>query len=82
MKGKRARRVVLIIINLILILTAVVFSWEYTSYLRRQQMQNGLDTFCTTIDSMKQVSDNYLRTEQGYVEDWAKYIDCSHMDHR
>ena len=45
-------------------------------------MQNGLDTFCATIDSMKQVSDNYLRTEQGYVEDWAKYIDCSHMDHR
>lgn len=79
MKGKSARRVVLIIINLILILTAVVFAWEYTSYLRRQQMQNGLDTFCATIDSMKQVSDNYLRTEQGYVEDWAKYIDYSHM---
>ena len=79
MSGKRVRRIVLVIINLILILTAVVFSLEYTSYLRRQQMQNGLDTFCATIDSMKQVSDNYLRTEQGYVEDWAKYIDYSHM---
>lgn len=76
---KRARRTVLIIINLILILTAVIFAWEYTLYLRRQQKQNGLDTFCATIDSMKQVSDNYLRTEQGYVEDWAKYIGYSHM---
>ena len=25
------------------------------------------------------MSDNYLRIEQGYVEDWAKYIDYSHM---
>lgn len=75
MNGKTGRRVILLIINVILILTAVVFSWRYSSFLRRQQTENGLDTFCATIDSMKQVSDNYLRTEQGYVQDWAKYID-------
>ena len=79
MMGKKVRRIVLIILNLILIITAIAFTWFYSAYLRKQQTQNGLDTFCATIESMKQVSDNYLRTEQGYVQDWAKYIDYSHM---
>lgn len=79
MFSRRLKRIALITINIILILTAVVFSLSYTSYLKKQQHQNGLDTFCAAIESMKQVSDNYLRTEQGYVEDWAKYISYRHM---
>jgi len=33
-----------------------------------------LDSFCSTVESMKQISENYLNNEKGYVNDWAAYI--------
>ncbi|WP_455500365.1 hybrid sensor histidine kinase/response regulator [Gemmiger sp.] len=37
------------------------------------------DAFFTTVESMKQVSENYFYTEQGYVNDWKSYIESQHM---
>ena len=31
-------------------------------------------SFCSTVESMKQISENYLNNEKGYVNDWAVYI--------
>ena len=31
------------------------------------------------VESTKQVSENYLRTEKGYADDWAAYIASCHM---
>ena len=31
-------------------------------------------SFCSTVESMKQISENYLNNEKGYVNDWAAYI--------
>ena len=31
------------------------------------------------VESMKQVSENYLSTEKGYADDWAAYIASCHM---
>ena len=31
------------------------------------------------VESMKQVSENYLSTEKGYADDWAAYISSCHM---
>lgn len=33
-----------------------------------------LDSFCSTVESMKQISEDYLNNEKGYVNDWAAYI--------
>ena len=79
MVDNRVRKVILIVTNVVLIFTAVIFSWLYSASTQREQAENELDTFCATIESMKQVSDNYLQMELGYVKDWAKYISYSNM---
>ena len=79
MVDNRVRKVILIATNVVLIFTAVIFSWLYSASTQREQTENELDTFCATIESMKQVSDNYLQMELGYVKDWAKYISYSNM---
>ncbi len=79
MVDNRVRKVILIVTNVVLIFTAVIFSWMYSTSTQWEQAENELDTFCATIESMKQVSDNYLQMELGYVKDWAKYISYSNM---
>lgn len=70
---------VLVMVNIILILAAITFSWFYSRNLKQKQEQAKLDAFCSAIDSMKQISDNYLRMELGYAKDWAKYINQEEM---
>lgn len=79
MTENRMKKMILIFFNIALAFTAVFFSWSYSANLQKEQTNAELDTFCATIESMKQVSDNYLRMEQGYVKDWAKYINSKHM---
>ena len=38
-----------------------------------------MDAFCGTVESMKQLSESYIYTEKGYVDDWAAYIMQKHM---
>ena len=78
-KSVAAVKYILVMINIILILSAVVFSVFYSRNLKKEQEQYELDAFCGTIDSMKQVSDNYLRMELGYAKDWAQYINQEEM---
>ena len=42
-------------------------------------MQMEIDSFCSAVESMKRISENYLETERGYVRDWAQYIGNEHM---
>ena len=76
---KKHHRFILIIINIILIFSAVIFSWIYSRDLQFKQARSDLDTFTSTVESMKQISDNYLRMELEYAEDWAKYISYHDM---
>ncbi len=73
-------KLILVFINIALLLTAILFSLLYSKNLQAEQTQARLDSFCATVDSMKQISDNYLKTELGYVRDWAKYMEYNHMD--
>ena len=70
---------ILIFVNMFLIFVSVMFSWSYSQNLKKQQEKNELDAFCDTVDTMKQISDNYLRMELGYARDWAQYINEEHM---
>lgn len=78
-KEKRKKQAVfrfgLVLLNIVLVLTAVVVSLRYSSNIQDKQKQQKLSAFCSTIESMKQISGNYLQMELNYAKDWAKYID-------
>ena len=78
-KKSTAIKYILVMANIILILTSIAFSWLYSQKLDQEQRKSQLDAFCATVDSMKQISDNYLRMELGYAKDWAQYIDHENM---
>lgn len=73
-KYDKTRKAVLILINIVLILGAVICSLKYSSYLKEKQEGYDKAAFCSAVESMKQVSLNYIKVELGYANDWAKYI--------
>ena len=74
--GKNA---LLVPINIILVLAMVLLAVLYSQTNQRQKNLMRRDVFCNTIESLKKVSENYLYTEKGYVDDWAAYISAHHM---
>ncbi len=74
-----AVKIALATINIILIVAAITFSLIYSTNLKKRQEDAALDTFFATVESMKQISYNYLQMELGYARDWAKYIDAHDM---
>ncbi len=75
----RSRKPILISINIILVLGAIISSLQYSSYLKKKQESYDKSAFCSAVESMKQVSFNYLKVELGYANDWAKYISENDM---
>lgn len=69
-KGK----IVLWFCNILLIMVAVVASMVYSSHIRTTQKKVKKTDFITTVESMKQLSQNYLDGEKGYLNNWASYI--------
>lgn len=78
-RGRKIRRNGLIICNAFLILAAIIFTLAYSAYMHGEQFNTRQDAFVSAVESMKQISRNYVATEQGYVEDWAAYINARHM---
>lgn len=76
---KKLVKVTLVFINIALILFAILFSVLYSDNLRKTQREEELDAFRGTIESMKQISVNYLQMEQGYAKDWSNYISSHDM---
>ncbi len=75
----RLKKQILISINIILVLGAIISSLQYSSYLKKKQDSYDKSAFCSAVESMKQVSFNYLKVELGYANDWAKYISENDM---
>ncbi len=78
-KMKKLQRIILVVINIVLVLTAVISLVVYSRHTKKDQTQIEIEAFCTTIEAMKQISKNYLTTEKGYVEDWSEYITKNDM---
>ncbi len=80
---KRARgihiKAVLIILNMLIVLGAVSFTYMYSVNFKKENIRLQMDTFCMTVESMKAVSESYLYTEKGYVDDWAAYIEHENL---
>lgn len=79
MKEKN-RKWILVICNIFLILAMISASLFYFGYISKSQTEIKRAGFVRTIESMKQVSQNYLDSEQGYVSNWATYISDQNMD--
>jgi len=79
-RKKKARgKVLLVLCNIVLMAGALLFAAVYTDRMRQNQEQMELDAFQTTVESMKQISANYLSGERQYAENWAAYIEAQDM---
>ena len=72
-------RGMLVAINLLLIALAVISTLVYSNYIKQEQTQMQIDSFCSAVESMKRISENYLETERGYARDWVQFIERQHM---
>ena len=76
---KKRKKYILIFLNIILVLTGIISSLQYSNYMRRNDTEKEIDLFCGTVEAMKLISENYLKMELGYANDWAKYISSQGM---
>ncbi len=65
--------------NVSMILTLVLFTVFYTRSTQNTQEKLTRDSFCDTMETMKQISQNHLNSEVQSVADWSAYISASHM---
>lgn len=69
----------LIACNIILMAIAIAAAIFSAQYFRSTQIEAKQSDFTTTVESMKSVTQTYLDSEQGYVNDWAHYISNNNM---
>ena len=72
-------RNILILCNLLLMTAAVAFIICYTTEIRQEREKTERETFCTTVETMKQILQGYLVTERTAAENWAAYIEHENM---
>lgn len=72
-------KIILLICNIVLVAITITAAVLYSGYIRKMREEIKTDDFIRMIESMKQVSQNYLDNERGYVEDWAEYISENDM---
>lgn len=77
--GGRGARMVLMVCNIVLMAAVILAAVIYSRIIDQQKNTMKVDAFCTTVESMKQVSENYFYTELGYVVDWKTYIESQHL---
>ena len=77
--ARAAYHIALVLFNLVLAAVAIAASLLYADHIRTRQLESKKADFISTVESMKSVSQNYLDSERGYVEDWAAYINHQGM---
>lgn len=60
-------------------LAVIFFAVVYSAEVRTEQQKADLDNFCSTVETMKQISVRYLDTELDDARDWAAYIQRENM---
>ena len=79
MRKARKGKIALILCNILLVIIGVVFVMHYSANVTATQKQMAHESFCNTVETMKQISERYLETERRGAEDWAAYIEHEHM---
>ena len=70
---------ILLLCNIALIIIMFIGANHYSRFINRNQEKNKREDFVRSVESMKQVSQNYLNSERGYVRNWAYYISDNDM---
>ena len=78
-KENGTEKLLLVLCNAVLLLAVLFFAVEYSAKVRLDQEQTARDTFCATVETMKQLSIRYLDSEKHYVSDWVSYIEQQDM---
>ncbi len=77
---EKDKKIMLLVINLILISLIILAIWNYSTNVNSNQLEDNKYSFMLSIQSQKKLTQSYLRNEQGYVNNWAKYIDDNDMN--
>ena len=77
--GSRAGKVILVLCNVFLLSAVIFFSIKYSAGVQEEQELAAREAFCTTIETMKQLSARYLDIEENYAKDWAAYMESQNM---
>ena len=75
----RTAKFLLVLSNVVLLLAVLFFVVYYSASVRLAQEQAERDTFCSAVESMKQLSIRYLENERRYVGDWVAFIEDQDM---
>ena len=80
MKGQgKYSKYILVLCNVLLTIAAVLFVLWYSNRVQEKQEQLMQESFCNTVETMKQISERYLSGELSDAADWASYIEREHM---
>ncbi len=75
----RSGKILLALCNVVLIASAILFAFFYSTNVQKDQEEMERNNFGTTIESMKQISIRYLDTETAAAKEWVSYIEHEHM---
>lgn len=75
LKGITSRKNVMLLCNILLVTAAMLSVLIHSKHIKAQQEETKLNAFISAVESMKQISDNYLATEEVFAKNWAKYIE-------
>ncbi len=73
------KKTYIIIINVIIMITILIFVILYSGFENRVSYQRQVENFENTTVTMERVTGNYLECEQRICDVWAKYINNSNM---
>lgn len=78
-RGMSSKKMMILLCNVLLVVATLISVLLYSSHLEKQQQQTKLDSFISAVESMKQISENYLATEEIFAKNWANYIENNNM---
>ena len=73
------KRIWVIIVNVFLMISMVVFVVLYATFETKKTTQTQIEHFENTTTSMEHVTENYLEGEQRICDVWARYINSENM---
>ena len=73
------QNLMLVAVNLLVIGGIALVAATYSHRVVNQKNAVRLDSFRNSVEVLRSVSESYLRTEKGYVDDWVAYITAQDM---
>ena len=73
-KGDKRVKLLLLICNAVIIAVMLAATIFYSKRINTNQKEAKTEDFIRMVESLKQVSTNYLNGERGYAKNWAHYI--------